>query len=161
MEYAATITGTAPYNGSGTSPAVVSTGQLYTYDTTGWQANPTDGPSLGSFAISNLPPKTNNFYVSQEQSGWHIVVQSLGGTGGLGMFEPLERIATMLTSIPYNTGELIVQTFSPGLIALLSGAAPSVSVEFDKDTGWSGPSSQTQNITPTSNLYDALVDATA
>jgi hypothetical protein len=75
----ATITGTAPFCGADGNPAAVDLGKLYTYDNTGWQKQPKTGPQAQSFAISNLPRQTNNFYVSQNQSGQYIVVQNLVG----------------------------------------------------------------------------------
>ncbi len=59
--------------------------------------------------------------------------------GGLGTFEPLESIAILLATQSYNTGTLIIQTYTPGIIAMLSGQSPNVQVAYNVDTGWSGP----------------------
>ncbi|HUI19457.1 MAG TPA: hypothetical protein VLZ74_00195 [Methylocella sp.] len=160
MTNGATITGTAPYNGADGNPAPVALGKLYTYDTTGWQPQPKPGPQPQSFAITNLPKQTNNFYVSQNDSGQYIVVQNLVGNGGLGTFQPLESIAILLATQSYDTGTLIIQTYTPGIIAMLSGQAPNVQVAYNVNTGWSGPGNQTKNIGAVDSMYDALINAT-
>lgn len=161
MTNGATITGTAPYKGADGNPAAVALGKLYTYDNAGWQPQPKAGPQSQSFAIANLPRQTNNFYVSQNQSGQYIAVQNLVGSGGLGTFEPLESIAILLATQSYNTGTLIIQTYTPGIIAMLSGQSPNVQVAYNVDTGWSGPANQTQNIGAVDSIYDALINASA
>ena len=117
----ATITGGNPYTGASSSPAVIQLNRLYTYGDIDWNKNPTEGVNNKSFAIQNKPHKTNNFYVSQHESGKYIVVQSIPGASGIGTFEPVEKIAVILATQSHNTGTLITQTYSPGLIVFLNG----------------------------------------
>jgi len=161
MKSGATITGRNPYEGSTGEATAVELGCLYTYESTGWNEDPKRSPSEKYFAIENQPGKTNNFYVSQSQAGTYIVVQNIPGSGGTGTFEPLEKVAIILTGLPYDAGTLITQTFSPGVIGMLSGESPTLDISYNKDTGWAGRSSQIERISAVNSIYDAMLKATA
>jgi len=72
-------------------------------------------------------------------------------------FAPIELVYFMFATDAVNTGVVIEQAFAPGIQVDMSGGITSAALEFDINTGWSGPG-YTTNYPADQNLLPVLVN---
>jgi hypothetical protein len=154
------ITGTNPF---GTQPlgSPVDIGKQYTYKGTSWDLNPSEGLSKGAFDIVNDVDHVTNFYVKQAGQGDtsnFIALKEIAGAAGNASFEPIQTIAMYLTAAAQDVGTLIITSRTPGALINLSAdePQPSASIEYDKDKGWSGPTSIFSTLESDDKIYDTM-----
>jgi hypothetical protein len=76
---------------------------------------------------------------------------------GLDQFTPIELAFFMFATTPVNTGTVIEQAFSPGILVDMTGGATSTAVSFDINAGWTGPGNTT-NYPATTSLTQLLIN---
>jgi hypothetical protein len=156
----ALINGTNAYPAPGVVESVA-LGKMYSYEGTGWDANPANAPSTDAFWILNAPSQVNNFYVSQQvgSAPSYIAVQTLSGTGGEGSFEPIETVGLIFSTQPITQGTIITQAFSAGATVTYVGSTAET-VSWDMNTAWTA-NDNTQPLPLNASIYEALLGNTS
>jgi hypothetical protein len=116
------------------------------------------GPDV---AISVLNQTSTPFTcgISQVQAGVATPLCAFPLYGnGLDVIAPIEKVLLMFSSLPVNTGTVVFQAYSQGILIDLT-ADNQRSVAFDINTGWSwGGFSWAQIVPPSSNLVPLLIE---
>jgi hypothetical protein len=77
----------------------------------------------------------------------------------LGVVAPVEQVLLMFSTLPVNTGTVIEQAFSSGILIDLTSASQRT-VSFDINTGWSwGGTSWARNVPANSSLVPLLIQS--
>lgn len=112
-----------------------------------------------AIAISNLTTTQFVCGISQNQGGASatpLCAFPLYG-GNLCVIAPIELVLLTFSSIPVNTGTVIEQAYSPGLLVDLTGEN-SREVSFDINLGWSwGGGIWAQKVAPQEELVPLLI----
>jgi hypothetical protein len=116
------------------------------------------GPST---AISILNQTSTQFTcgISQTQNGVSAPLCAFPLYGNqMDVIVPIEKVLLMFSTLPVNTGTVIYQAYSSGILVDLT-ASNQRSVGFDINAGWSwGGYSWGQQVPPNSNLVPLLIE---
>jgi hypothetical protein len=158
--YTSTTTNLAPGTQIiASSSAAMNLGQLMTVNT-GGIGTVTNNGTPGSLEILN---NTNTQftcgitvlnYVTNVSNP--ICAFPLYGSG-LDEFTPIELAFFMFATTPVNTGTVIEQAFSPGILVDLTGGTTTTAVSYDINNGWTGPGNTT-NYPATTSLTQLLIN---
>ena len=117
------------------------------------------GPAT-AISILNQTTKQYTCGVSQMQNGTSspICAFPLYGTQ-MDVIAPIERVLLMFSTLPVNTGTVIEQAYSSGILIDLTSSNQR-SVTFDINLGWSwGGYSWAQQVPPNSDLVPLLIES--
>lgn len=136
----------------------ISLGQQWNVEQGGGDNVTTQGPSI-AISLYNTTKTPFTCGVSMEQNGTFspLCAFPLYG-GGLDIIAPIQKVVLMFSTLPYNTGTVIEQAFSPGIFIDLT-ADNQRAVAFDINNGWSwGGGSWGQQIAASADLIPFLVE---
>lgn len=86
---------------------------------------------------------------------------NLYGSGNEDVIVPIEKVLLMFSTKPVNTGTVIEQAYSPGILIDLT-ADNSRTVSYDINQGWSwGGGSWAQSVSNSANLVPLLIDSSS
>lgn len=117
------------------------------------------GPST---AISILNQTSTQFTcgISQTQNGVSSPLCAFPLYGNqMDVIAPIEKVLLMFSTLPVNTGTVIYQAYSSGILVDLTSSNQRT-VSFDINAGWSwGGYSWGQQVPPNSNLVPLLIES--
>lgn len=121
--------------------------------------NVTDGGTAGAISILNTTSQQFTCGISEMQNGTAMPMCAFPLYGnGLDVIAPIEKVLLMFSTLPVNTGTVIEQAYSQGILIDLTGNNEQT-VAFDINEGWSwGGYSWAQSVQANANLIPLLIE---
>lgn len=120
----------------------------------------TEGGTASAISINNQTSTQFTCGISEMQDSVPLPLCAFPLYGnGLDVIAPIEKVLLMFSTVPVNTGTVIEQAYSQGILIDLTGDNQR-SVAFNINTGWSwGGYSWAQAIPADANLVPLLIEA--
>ncbi|MBP0017906.1 MAG: hypothetical protein J7647_10155 [Cyanobacteria bacterium SBLK] len=159
-EEISTVSGLSPYI-STSNIRRIELGKTYRYEGINWNPNPSRSRNPSAVEIVNVPKLVNYFYVAQpvrDSPGYYdyIGVLELPGKESVASIEIVENIALLFSNQSLQEGEVVLDAPAKGLI-VAAEKGKTISISYNENTGWNGPSGSTCALKAGVSIYEQLV----